>query len=284
MSEQNKQNTSKSANKDTTKAIAGIATGGILGGTAGYFLADAFWDQPSRLQKLITGVSGLLIGSALGAYTIGSTQTNKSFLDRYKVTEQQAKEIASFTPTQKMWLGVTDTEGNAATNTVAKIIRTLRQASPINQEGQFTWMGSILPSAATYGFDRTYQKIRQRRINTNNIKALTGGAVPINTKGGSFFNWLLGTSDKNYRTILSTYANNPTVGAEIQDRAKKLSAESMLPNKLRLKGRGGGMLRLILDSLIALASGAVTNNLSGQNETYNAGLRAIKAAQKARSQ
>lgn len=47
--------------------ITGAIAGGALGGTAGYFLADLFWDDPSRAQKLITGVTGLLIGGAGGA-------------------------------------------------------------------------------------------------------------------------------------------------------------------------------------------------------------------------
>lgn len=142
---------------------SGALAGGLIGGTAGHFLADAFWDQPTRLQRLISGVTGLIIGSAGGLATVKllNKKNQPNALTSIKdMKPEQAQQLGIW---QKAWKGIDDPDqGNTLSSITASIMHRLRNASPVDQNGDFSYSTAIAGVAgglgAKHGFTRYVQQ------------------------------------------------------------------------------------------------------------------------------
>lgn len=183
--------------------VTGALAGSLLGGTAGTFLADAFWDQPTRIQRLISGVTGLIIGGAGGLAAVKTLNRKKQPNALTLTKEMSPQEAQQLGKWQKAWKGIDDPdEGNIASSAGASIMHRLRNASPVSQDGDISWstatLGALGGAAGKYGFTRYVQQGFQNARDFRNLKQIAKAkGQDLKTKGSTLNNIFLSRSKLN---------------------------------------------------------------------------------------
>lgn len=268
----------KLAEDGTGQAAATILSGGAIGGTSGYLLADAFWNDPSRTQKIISGVTGLIIGSIAGAAIAGTNQDKNILGDALKISPEKIDQLAKAKPTRKMLYGITDQNGNWLTNSIAHIARGFRKASPIDQQGDISILGTTIPVgtffASKWGADRFGREGLVNAAQYNKLRAELQALDPsLKLPKKKFF--ASRKAAKEALEQLSNKLNSPTLSnknsiqTRIQRQLASLDTPQFLQRRTYAKGTGGGKRLTLLASILALFSAIGTNNLTGFNDNYN---------------
>lgn len=259
----------KKDSKAGTQA-ASILAGGAIGGTAGYFLADAFWDDPTRVQRMISSVTGLIIGGAGGAIASSSLEDkpNKGLLASKK--DLTKEDLAKMNDWEAAWHGYykPDTD-NGAAKTLARIMYTVRGATPITDEGQVSIPGTATaiatPFVAKPFFDRYVTEYFRNAADLRHISDLNDPAVEQALKKIPWWKKLPITSRNVVNTVVADIQNNPAANKASQNLARKVSQ--------RLRGKGGVKGQLFTGALTTLATLLASKgvqDLSGANDQLKA--------------
>lgn len=256
----------KKDNKAGSQA-ASILAGGAIGGTAGYFLADAFWDDPTRVQRLISSVTGLIIGGAGGAIASGSLEDkpNKGLLASKK--DLTKEDLAKMNDWEAAWHGYykPDTD-NGTAKTLARLMYTVRGATPITDEGQVSIPGTATaiatPFVAKPFFDRY---VTEWFRNAADLRAMSDinddGVKDALKKIPRWKRFLPFTTRSVVNTVNNAVQNNAGISKAHQHLVKTIAN--------RTRGKGGAKGQLFSGALTILATlfaSKGAQDISGAND------------------
>ena len=250
---------------------ASILAGSAIGGTAGYFLADAFWDDPTRVQRLISSVTGLIIGGAGGAIAAGSLEDkpNKGLLAGKK--DLTKEDLAKMNDWEAAWHGYykPDTD-NGTAKTLARLMYTVRGATPITDEGQVSIPGTATAIATPFITAPLFSRyVTESARNAADLRALSDindTGVKDALKNISWWKRFTPfTSRSAVNNVNTAVQSNTAISDAIKKRVNRIA--------MRTRGKGGAKGQIFTSALTLLATlfaSKTAQDISGANDQLKA--------------